>query len=240
MKEQDLYKKLAKYYDYLYAWKDYKKEAEQIKEEIVKYKKSTGNKLLDMACGTGSHLEHFTDDYECTGIDINSEILEVAKSKGLKASFILGDMTDFDLGTEFDIILCLFSSIGYVKTKENLTKTIECFTKHLKKGGVLIIEPWLTKEIYRAGSPHMTTFDGEKLKIARVNISELKGDISYFEMHYLIAEENKHVIHFVDQHELALFPIELMVSLCQNNGLITHHNKEGLFDNHGLLIGVKE
>ena len=33
-------------------------------------------------------------------------------------------MTAFDLGKTFDLVTCLFSSIGYVKTLENLARAV--------------------------------------------------------------------------------------------------------------------
>ena len=240
MKKEALYKTIAKFYDLIYTFKYYNKEAEEIKKLINKNKLSAGNQLLDVACGTGSHIKYFVDDIDCVGVDLNSEMLEFAKEKAPKAKFIEADMINLELEQEFDVIVCLFSSIGYVKTEENLRKTIAGFTQHLKKGGIVIIEPWLTKEIYRTGSPHMNTYDGENTKIARVNVSELKDEnISYFEMHYLIAETNKPVIHFVDKHELAMFPIDLILSIMKENGLQVNYHKKGLFDNRGLLIGQK-
>ena len=59
-------------------------------------------------------------------------------------------MISLDLNKKFDIITCLFSSIGYVKTYANLEKSITSFAKHLKIGGVVIIEPWFTAETYKA------------------------------------------------------------------------------------------
>lgn len=240
MKKEALYKSLAKYYDLIYSFKDYKKEVTEITKLINEQKLSSGNKLLDVACGTGSHIEFFVNDFDCLGVDLNSEMLEFAKEKVPKAKFREADMINLELEQEFDAIVCLFSSIGYVKTEGNLRKTIASFANHLKKGGVVIIEPWLTKEIYRSGSPHMVTYDGENTKIARVNVSELKDEnISYFEMHYLIAETNKPVIHFVDKHELAMFPIDLQIEIMKENGLQVIHHKKGLFDDRGLLIGQK-
>ena len=81
MAEQSLYKELAKYYDLLYSWKDYQKESEKIIKLILKHKKSKGNNLLEVACGTGHHLQYFKDKFSCFGIDINEEILNVAKNK---------------------------------------------------------------------------------------------------------------------------------------------------------------
>src|SRR3712207_7289123 len=41
--------------------------------------------------------------------------------------FHQGDMTDFDLGRRFDVVVCLFSAIGYVLTEERLRQTLANF-----------------------------------------------------------------------------------------------------------------
>lgn len=239
MNEQDMYKQLAKYYDRIYHRKDYEAEVKQLINIISKYKKSAGNDLLDTACGTGAHLIYLNEEYNCTGLDINKEMIEVCKEKGIEAEFVVGDMSKLNLEKQFDIITCLFSSIGYILTKVGLRDTIKGFARHLKAGGILLIEPWLRKEIYRVGTPHMITYDGEDVKIARLNISELDGDISYFEMHYLIAEHNKPIMHIVDKHKLAMFPIDFLLELMKEEGLDARILYEGLFESRGLLIGVK-
>jgi len=234
-----MYKKLAKYYDLIYHWKDYEKEAYSIKDLIKKYKRSDGNKLLDVGCGTGKHLECFIDAFSCTGIDINNEMVEVAKTKFKDVTFEQGDMIDFNLKTEFNVILCLFSSIGYVKTYSNLEKTMLNFSNHLKKGGVLIIEPWFTRSTYWVGAPGMTTYDGKDVKIARVNTTKIEGDLSLMEMHYLIAEKDEDVIHFVDTHELGLFETDRTLEFMEKANFKSEFLKDGLMKDRGLFIGVK-
>ena len=234
-----MYKKLAKYYDLIYHWKDYEKEAYSIKDLIKKYKKSDGNQLLDVGCGTGKHLECFIGDFSCTGIDINNEMVEVAKTKFKDVILEQGNMINFNLKTEFDVILCLFSSIGYVKAYSNLEKTITNFATHLKKGGVLIIEPWFTKSTYWAGKPGMTTYDGEDVKIARLNNTKIEGDLSIMDMHYLIAEKDKEVIYFADTHELGLFETDKTLDLMEKAGLKAEFLKDGLMKDRGLFIGEK-
>jgi SAM-dependent methyltransferase len=223
----------------IYHWKDYEKEANSIKNLIKKYKKSDGNQLLDVGCGTGKHLECFLDEFSCTGVDINNEMVEVAKTKFKDAIFEQGDMIDFNLKTEFDVILCLFSSIGYVKTYTKLEKTLLNFKNHLKKGGVLIIEPWFTKSAYWVGTPGMTTYDGKDIKIARLNTTKIEGDLSIMEMHYLIAEKDKDVIHFADIHELGLFETDKTLDFMEKAGLKAEFLKDGLMEDRGLLIGLK-
>ena len=240
MKKQILYGELAGYYDFLYSFKDYEKEALRIKKLIAKYKKSKGNELLDVARGTGHHLEHLKEDFSCTGVDINEEILNVARKNVEGVVFKRADMITFNLDKKFDVITCLFSSIGYVKTYSNLRRTIRNLAEHLRTGGVALIEPWFTKSAYKSGSPYMTTYDGKNIKIARLNVSEIRGGISVMDMHYLIAEKDGCVKHFVDRHELGLFEVSKTIKFMKDAGLQSRFLKNGLLKDRGLYVGIKE
>ena len=234
-----MYKELAKYYDLIYSWKDYRKETDKIKNLIKKHKKSDGNKLLDVACGTGKHLEYLKENFYCTGIDLNEEMINVAKNNIMDVDFKTADMMNFNLNDKFDIINCLFSSICYVKTYDNLEKTIMNFKNHLKVGGVVIIEPWFTKSAYWVGLPSMTTYDGEDIKIARLNTTAIDKDLSVMEMHYLIVEKNKDVKYFIDKHELGLFETDKFLEVMKNAGFKAVFLKDGLMKGRGLYIGIK-
>lgn len=234
-----MYKEFADIYDLIYSFKDYKKEVKKIKKLIKKYKSTDGSELLDVACGTGEHLQYLKDSFICTGVDINEGILNVAKNKVKGATFKQADMINFDLNKKFDVILSLFSSIGYVKTYANLEKTIVNFANHLKQGGVLIIELWFTKSTYWVGLPSMTTYDGDDIKIARLNTTKIENDLSVMEMHYLIVEKNKDVKYFVDKHELGLFDTDKTLELLKKAGLKVEFLKDGLMKERGLYIGVK-
>ncbi len=116
---EELYNNLAKYYDLIYQWKDYEKESREIKRIIYKYKKSKGNDLLEVACGTGSHLKYLQKEFSCLGVDLNNSMLEMAKKKVPNVILKRKDMINLNIKKKFDIILCLFSSIGYVKCTFN-------------------------------------------------------------------------------------------------------------------------
>lgn len=240
MKKQVLYGQLAKYYDLIYSFKDYKKEAVRIKALVSKYKKSEGKELLDVACGTGHHLNYLKDEFSCTGVDNSREILEIARKNNEGIAFEDADMTTMDLGKRFDIITCLFSSIGYVKTHSNLEKTIQNFAKHLKEGGVVLIEPWFTKSAYIPGSPHMETHDGKDIKIARLSVPRAKGNLSVIDMHYLIAERDEDVKYFLDRHELGLFEVDQTLKILEDAGLRSRFVKHGLVDKRGMFVGTKQ
>jgi len=239
MEKQVLYRDLAKYYDLIYSWKDYAKEASELKNLFSKYKKSAGTRLLDVACGTGYHIKHLKDEYSCTGIDVNEEILKIARKNVVDVEFIQADMTSFNMERKFEVITCLFGSIGYVKTYQNLRKTFQNFAGHLVEGGAAFIEPWFTKEVYAVGRPSMTVYDGDDVKIARINTSEIQGDLSIMDMHYLVAERNKGVRHYVDRHELGLFEVDETLKIMEESGLESQFLTEGLMLGRGLYIGIK-
>jgi predicted TPR repeat methyltransferase len=55
----------AQYYDAIYlSMKDYSAEADQLTAFIRTYRRSIGNRLLDVACGTGLHFSYLKQQYQ--------------------------------------------------------------------------------------------------------------------------------------------------------------------------------
>jgi ubiquinone/menaquinone biosynthesis C-methylase UbiE len=236
---QTIFKSLAKHYDLLYSWKDYNKEVETIRELIRTYKTSPGTDLLEVACGTGKHAELLQNEFSIVATDLNEDMLRIARARCKRVSFVRADMVSLDLGRQFDVVLCLFSSIGYVRTRARLKKTLSNFARHLKVGGVAIIEPWWSKSSYKPGAVTMTTVGNDDVKIARQSVSKIRGNVSIMDMHYLIGERNKAVTHHVDRHELGLFERRDMLAFMREAGFRAHFQEQGLMQDRGLYIAVK-
>ncbi len=227
----------ARYYDKIYSFKDYRAEAEKIIRIAKERVQSGGNRLLDVACGTGRHIEYLKGSFEVEGLDMSEEMLEIARARNPGVAFHRGDMVDFELAERFDVITCLFSAIGYTKTLDRAGRAIGCMARHLLPGGVLLIEPWLTPENWKPGTVHAIFVDEPELKIARVNTSLATGRISYFDFHYLIGTPQG-TTHFVSRHELGLFTKEEMEELFVNAGLMVEYDPDGL-TGRGLFIGTR-
>ena len=230
-----MFSKTARYYDKIYSFKDYQAEAKRILPVIREHLHSGGDRLLDVACGTGCHIEYLKDHFNVEGLDISKELLEIAQVQNPTIPFHLGDMISFDLGHRFDVITCLFSSIGYVKTLDNFTRTIGCMVRQLVPGGVLLIEPWFTPDTWHPGTVHAMLIDEPELKIARVNTSFAKGRLSYFDLHHLIATPEG-TEHIVEHHELGLFTTDEISAILSNSGLVVTFDPDGL-TGRGLFIG---
>lgn len=234
-----MYRELAGYYDLLYVGgkkKDYKAEANQVIELAKKFKRSQGNTLLEVACGSGKHLQYLKQVFNCIGTDINQGILNVAKKNVKGVVFTKADMMTMALGRQFDVVTCLFSSIGYVKTLTNLKRTITNLGKHVKSGGVLMIEPWFWRGEFTAGRPHMLTYSDQNVKIARAHVSQVKGSVSILDFNFLIADAHG-VRYFKDRHELGLFNKADMLTYMKQAGFEVRYIENVL--ERGICLGVK-
>jgi ubiquinone/menaquinone biosynthesis C-methylase UbiE len=230
------YSKLAKIYDALYSFKNYEAEARRLHEIIGAKKTSPGNALLDVACGTGNHLSFLRRNYSVEGIDLTPEMLEVARSRLPELTFHQGDMRSFDLGRRFDVVTCLFSSIGYMKTVRDLRAAVINMTRHLHPGGVLIIEPWLTEETWKPGGIHALYVDKPDFKIARMDFPSAKGRMSVFKWHLMIGTPEG-VQYLRQKHELFLFSNAEYIEAFDAAGLDVTYDEKGLM-NRGLFIGT--
>ncbi len=234
----DFYTKLAKYYDQIYGKIDYENNSKKLHEFIQQYKKSEGISLLDVACGTGTHIMHLMDKYDAMGFDLSDAMLKVARKKCPNIEFVQGDMVNLNLGRKFDVITCLFGSIGYLTTEEELARAIKALSAHSNVGGVVIIEPMFTKDTVRDRSMGLVSLDLPDIKIARTNVSRREGDIVYLDFHFLISTQADGTEHFIDPSPMSVFPRSTYITLMEDSGFSTQFVESGLMK-EGLFIGVK-
>jgi SAM-dependent methyltransferase len=221
-------------YDLEYSFKDYAGEVATI-EQIVRERNADAATLLDVACGTGRHLEQLSTRFECEGADLDAGLLEVARQRVPGVPLHHADMRDFDLGRQFDVITCLFSSVGFVGGPDGLASTARTFARHLNPDGVALVEPWLTPDRWMANHPHLLTHEEPELVLARATVSGLRDErISTTEMHYIVATTSG-VEHFVEHHELYLFTGDEMRAAFEAAGLGVDYVADGLIG-RGLWI----
>lgn len=120
---------------------------------------------------------------------------------------------------------------------EGLRDAVAAMARHLERGGVLVVEPWIDPDEWVENRVHMVTVDEPELKIARTNTSSRDGDLAVMEMHYLVGRPEG-VEHFVERHELALFSREQYADAFRAAELEVEHDREGLIG-RGLYLAVR-
>ena len=221
-------------YDLVYGAKDYAAETEKLRG-FIEERAPGVETLLDVACGTGQHLYHLARHYEVEGLDLSEAQLEVALERNPDCTLHLGDMLTFDLGRRFDVVTCLFSSVGYMRSVHELNQAVANMARHVKPGGLLVVEPWLTPESWLPGTLWSDYVDQPNLKVARISVSKLEGRLALINFHILIARDSE-VDYFRERHELTLFTEDEYMASFRSAGLDVTFDPEGLIG-RGLYVG---
>ena len=225
------------YYDKIYLQiKDYKQEVEYLLNTVKSYGDFSNKELLDVACGTGEHLRYLKNHFHAEGLDVSAEFARMAKEKNPELLIHVDDMRTFSIEKEFDVITCLFSSIGYMISIRDLVSAIGNMKRHLKRGGLMLIEPWFTPDNWKVGHIALTAVDEEDLKIVRMSTSKKIKNMSTFDLHYLIGT-SEDTIHFVETHQMGLFTEDEMNNSFTVNQLHFKYDPKGPFG-RGLYIAT--
>lgn len=227
-----MFRETARYYDALYSFKDYRKECDTL---LTLAADKIGGTLLDVACGTGKHLELLQESFSCEGLDLDAKLIEVAKARLPGVPLHVADMTGFDLGKQFDVVTCLFSAIGYATTPELLHATTSNLAKHTKPGGYVLADPWLGPDVWNPSNLHALVVDEPDLKIARMSRPGVEGRVSTIQFEYLIATHDGFE-RASEEHRLGLYTQDEYVDAFKAAGLkVEFLEPEGF--GRGLYVG---
>lgn len=149
------YEIFSQYYDELTENVDYKKRSKYFHKLIQKHKKSNGNVLLDLACGTGSMAEEMCRlSYDVIGSDYSYGMLSRAMDKkiesGLPIQYICQDMRELELYDTVDIVICTLDSLNHLDNFSDAQTAFQKVYDNLKTGGVFIFDmntPYKHREI---------------------------------------------------------------------------------------------
>lgn len=104
----------------------------------------------------------------------------------VSGEFREADMTDFELDRQYDAVLCLFSSIRYVRTLENVGHTLTNFRRHTAPDGVIVVEPWFTPDAVESERVYLKTAESDALTVCRMSHMQVEGRLSRLRFEYLI------------------------------------------------------
>ncbi|MCI0851689.1 MAG: SAM-dependent methyltransferase, partial [Chloroflexi bacterium] len=164
------------------------------------------------------------------------EMLAIARERVPAAIFYAGDMCDFALDVEYDVVACLFSSIGYARTVERMNRAVANMASHVLSGGILVVEPWITPESWIVGKIHSSTVETDEFVVTRMMVAEPveRGRVVF---EYMIGGSNG-ISRVSETHEMGWFTHLEYVSAFKKAGLTTEHIQPGL-TGRGLYIGRK-
>lgn len=234
-----LYDDAADWYDRVWgASRDYRTDA-TVLERIIAQRVRHATTLLDVGCATGGHLAHLQDRFDCTGIDLSPRLLNIASAKlRPEVSLKQADMTALDLGRRFDVVICLWGTIAYTRTFSVLEQMARRLVAHVQPGGLLAVEPWVTREAFV--DPGMATVivdDGQVPVISVTGATSRHEDVAHLRRVYVAASpDNVQVIE--EHHELGLFTLGQYTDAFETAGMTVQWHQPGLAG-RGLLTAAR-
>ena len=233
------YARSASGYDGLYAArKDYRGEVRRLLRLLRGRGGPSRGDWLEVACGSGLHVRHLPKAWRAEGLDVSPPMLALARQRLPGVRFHLGDMRRFDLGRRFDVVSCLFSSIGYLTTTADLRRALATFARHLRPGGVVAVEPWYTPSAYRPGTVYLDAIAGRSRTSThqvRMIVAKRRGRVSVMDAHHLVGTP-RGVEHFVEHHEMGLFSAAEYAAAFHAAGLVPRFDRGGVTE-RGLWLG---
>jgi|SRR5580658_2925086 SAM-dependent methyltransferase len=237
MSGRRMFDESAQFYDAIYAtFKDYPAEVAKV-AQLLRGIDPKFKTLLDVACGTGEHARLLAQaGYRVDGLDLDASFIRIARGKHQAGRFIEADMSEFDLPHRYDVVMCLFSSIGYLRTLDQVERALRCFRKHVRPGGVVIVEPWFEPGVLDPNRTDRITAETNGVRITRTSRMELEGNLSRLHFEYEITDSAGTRIAR-EVHELGVFPRSDLLNTFRAAGLDPDFDPMGL-SGRGLYVAT--
>ncbi|MDZ5470914.1 class I SAM-dependent methyltransferase (plasmid) [Bacillus sp. 31A1R] len=161
------YGKFAYLYDDLMEEVPYDRWVEMVLKLKSKYNLK-GDKLLDLACGTGELSVSLTGaGFDVIGVDLSGDMLAVANEKaensGNQIPLYQQNMVELDVNTTFDIIGIFCDSLNYLQSEEEVIETFHKVLQHLDSGGLFIFDVHSVYKIMEVFMNQTFTHDQEDI-----------------------------------------------------------------------------
>jgi SAM-dependent methyltransferase len=136
----DGYEALAQVYDAFTSGSDYEAWTSHVLA-LARAHGLRGNRLLDLACGTGkSFMPFVARGFEVTGCDVSPAMLAEASRKAPGVLLVEADMRELPVLGGFDLVTCFDDSLNHLLTEEELAAALVSIAANLDPSGLLLFD----------------------------------------------------------------------------------------------------
>lgn len=137
------------YYETLYDHRDLTEAKAFVKNLTSQIPLPEQAEVLDLGCGWGRHTRSLADlGYRVTGLDLSPRLIDRARAMANERDvpalgsldFEVGDMRTHRMNRRFDLVVNLFTSMGYFDHDQDDLKVLQNAFHHLRDGGYLVLD----------------------------------------------------------------------------------------------------
>lgn len=210
------YGKFAAVYDELMADIPYERYVEWVGSHIQ------SGKLLDLACGTGTLSQLFSEvGFDVTASDLSEDMLTVANQRfqesGQAIPVLQLSMDNLEGLEGFDAVTIAIDSLNYLETEQQVQATFQEVYNALNAGGHFFFD---VHSVFKVDAIYMDSpfvMDGED--VAYIWHTE-SGDHPHSVVHDItfFMRQGEHFERFEETHEQRTYPVETYVQWLQEAG----------------------
>ena len=248
---------LRLYHDLAHLWpiisppEEYTVEAAEWRDLIWSEFGWTGNqpawdpraRLLDLGCGGGHLLSHFTRHFATEAVDISPHMLEISKELNPATMHHLGDMRTIRLGRTFQVVT-IHDAVNYMVTEKDLRAAIETAQTHLDPGGLVLLAPDCLRDTFSGSRVVEWTRATEDSDVTFIEyVTQPSPEATTLESVFVfIINRDGDIQVEVDRHTSGLFPKALWLEALGDAGLQSEYVQTNAYEGGfggNLFVGRK-
>jgi SAM-dependent methyltransferase len=170
--------------------------------------------VLDVGCGIGYHALHLAElGYRVTGVDFSlAQLLrasELNEDRQGGVSFLHGDMRGLPTDEEFDLVMCLGSTLGYFEEDAN-RQSLEEMRDRVKPGGRMVLQVF-NRDYLVSKLPIRSWWQGHKCLV--LDEAELNYKANRLRVHRTIVfEDGRQFEHYMFMRAYSVHDLGKMLS----------------------------
>ncbi|HLR19753.1 MAG TPA: class I SAM-dependent methyltransferase [Staphylococcus sp.] len=168
--------------------------------DIVNHFAEKKTSILDIGCGTGSLTSLLTDFDQITGMDLSVDMLSIAIKKSNKVNWIEGDMTEFELNQQFDVITIFCDSLNYLSEKSEVSATFSHVFNHLSNEGVFMFDVHTPFKMETLFNNQSYIDESEKVYLGWDAVQGEEALSVWHDMSFFIKQDDNHYARFDESH----------------------------------------
>lgn len=223
------FQEYAQYYDLLYRDKDYAGEAEFLKRLLERFlgKPAAQTDVLDLACGTGRHVQELARfGFRAEGSDLSDDMVAIARTSAESLSPPIHFYNESfqscgRIGKHYDAVIAMFSAINYLTSYEDFAQSLKNIRSLLKETGIFSFDFWNGNAVLKNYSPERQrrAEDGDHV-VVRTSTTTLDriAQIATIRFDFMLLKSGNTVGEFSETHRIRYFFPQEMVDLLQANG----------------------
>ena len=225
MMKKNIFTSYSKYYNLLYADKDYKSEVEYVNSLIKQYSIDCKS-ILDLGCGTGKHDFILAEKgYDITGIDLSEEMIAIAKTKKSKynINFRVADVRNYESEHKYDVVLSLFHVASYQTSNLDIIKYFNTANKNLVCGvGIFIFDFWYGPAVLNdRPNCRLKKMENDQIRVRRFTEPVLHENQNIVDVNFEVFIEDKKtktLTEFTETHKMRYFFYPELENLLRQSG----------------------